>query len=75
MALAESKKFRLLKLVIIFLPRRPFSEQIFYWTITHGQNEHPYLKRSEHLPQEIRDTGWKAQVNRVIYREKTIRRW
>ena len=33
------------------------------WSYRHPAKEgHPYLKRSEHLPQEIRDIGWKAQV-------------
>lgn len=33
------------------------------WSYRHPPKEgHRYLKRSEHLPQEIRDIGWKAQT-------------
>jgi transposase len=33
------------------------------WSYRHPPKEgHPYLKRSAHLPQEIRDIGWKAQT-------------
>jgi transposase len=33
------------------------------WSYRHPPKEgQPYLKRSAHLPQEIRDIGWKAQV-------------
>lgn len=33
------------------------------WSYRHPAREtHPYLKRAEHLPQEIRDIGWKAQT-------------
>jgi transposase len=33
------------------------------WSYRHPPKEgHPYLKRSEHLPQQIRDIGWKAQT-------------
>lgn len=33
------------------------------WSYRHpAREQRPYLKRSEHLPQEIRDIGWKAQV-------------
>ena len=33
------------------------------WSYRHPPKEgHPYLKRSSHLPQEIKDIGWKAQT-------------
>ncbi len=33
------------------------------WSYRHpAREQHPFLKRSKHLPQEIRDIGWKAQV-------------
>jgi len=33
------------------------------WSYRHpAREQHPFLKRSQHLPQEIRDIGWKAQV-------------
>jgi len=33
------------------------------WSYRHPPKEgHPYLNRSAHLPQQIRDIGWKAQV-------------
>ncbi|GAB1584153.1 hypothetical protein PPNSA23_40960 [Phyllobacterium phragmitis] len=33
------------------------------WSYRHPPRErHPHLKRSQHLPQEIRDIGWKAQM-------------
>ncbi len=33
------------------------------WSYRHPAKEgHRYLKRSAHLPQSIRDIGWKAQV-------------
>lgn len=33
------------------------------WSYRHPPKEgHPYLKRSAHLPQEIKDIGWKAQI-------------
>ncbi len=33
------------------------------WSYRHPPKEgHPYLKRSAHLPQEIKDIGWKAQT-------------
>ncbi len=33
------------------------------WSYRHPPKEgHPFLKRSAHLPQEIRDIGWKAQT-------------
>lgn len=33
------------------------------WSYRHPPRErHPHLKRSQHLPQEIRDIGWKAQT-------------
>lgn len=33
------------------------------WSYRHPPKEgHPYLKRAAHLPQEIKDIGWKAQT-------------
>ena len=33
------------------------------WSYRHSPKEgHPFLKRSAHLPQDIRDIGWKAQT-------------
>ena len=33
------------------------------WSYRHPPKEgQPYLKRSAHLPQEIKDIGWKAQT-------------
>jgi len=33
------------------------------WSYRHpAREQHPFLKRSEHLPQPIKDIGWKAQV-------------
>lgn len=33
------------------------------WSYRHpAREQHPYLKRSAHLPQEIRDVAWKAQA-------------
>ena len=33
------------------------------WSYRHpAREQHPYLKRSRHLPQQIRDIGWKAQT-------------
>ena len=33
------------------------------WSYRHPPKEgHPYLKRSDHLPQQIKDIGWKAQT-------------
>ena len=36
------------------------------WSYRHPPKEgQPYLKRSQHLPQQIRDIGWKAQTRLV----------
>ena len=33
------------------------------WSYRHpAREQHKYLKRAAHLPQDIRDIGWKAQV-------------
>lgn len=44
------------------------------WSYRHPPKEgHPYLKRSAHLPQEIKDIGWKAQT-RLCKRYRALSR-
>ncbi len=44
------------------------------WSYRHPPKEgHPYLKRAAHLPQEIKDIGWKAQA-RLCKRYRSLSR-
>ena len=44
------------------------------WSYRHPPKEgHPYLKRSAHLPQHIKDIGWKAQT-RLCKRYRALSR-
>lgn len=44
------------------------------WSYRHpAREQHPYLKRSAHLPQEIKDIAWKAQ-SRLCKRYRALAR-